>query len=177
MREVILHAGIFGRGFSGKTFLAQKLSRQYWAGHGVKSLKFDPNRENWGGQCWTTDDEQKFWDMVWHRETGCALFVEEAAESIARAPDKVSLFTRVRHRGHRLHVIGHSGINLTPEMRNQLHVLFLFQQTPRAASLWRETFMDDRIMQAVDLAQYEFLHCVLWGDNGRNLVRRCKLAV
>jgi len=138
----------------------------------------DPNEEkDWGPQAFVTKDEEKFWDMVWHRETGCALFVEEAAESINRDRDKTSLFTRVRHRGHRLHVSGHSGTNLTPEQRNQLHVLFLFQQTPKASALWRETFMDERMMRAVDLGQYEFLHCVLWGDNGKNLVRKCKLTV
>ncbi len=103
--------------------------------------------------------------------------MQEAAESIKRDGEKTSLFTRIRHRGHRLHVSGHSGTNLTPEQRNQLHVINLFQQTPEAAKKWRETFMDERIMQATTLAQYEFLHCVLWGDNGRNLVKRCKLAV
>lgn len=176
MRDVILHAGIFGRGYSGKTFLSKQLSKQYWNGHGVKSLVLDVNKEKWGDQAFVTDDEELFWDMVWNRETGCALFVEEAAETIGRDNSKTGLFTRVRHRGHRLHVSGHSGTNLTPEQRNQLHVLFLFQQTPKAAAMWKETFMDDRMMQAVDLAQYEFLHCVLWGDNGRNLVQKRKLS-
>lgn len=180
MREVLLHAGCFGRGFSGKTFLNKKLSRQYWSGHGIKSLVFDPNEEkDWGDQAWVTSDEEKFWDMVWKRETRCAVFVEEAAESIKRDGSKTSLFTRIRHRGHRLHVSGHSGTNLTPEQRNQLHVLFLFQQPPKAAAIWAETFMDERIKTAADLGQYEFLHCVLWGDNStgktRNLVEKRKL--
>jgi hypothetical protein len=178
MRDVILHAGIFGRGFSGKTYLAKNLSKVYWSNHGVKSLVLDPNLESdWGSQAWVTNDPDKFWDMVWRREKRCALFVEEAAESLARDNEKTSLFTRVRHRGHRLHVSGHSGVNLLPQQREQLHVLFLFQQTRKASQLWAETFMDERLLAATDLAQYEFLHCVLWGDNGKNLVRRSKLAV
>ncbi len=177
-RDVIAHAGAFGRSLSGKTFLNKQLSRQYWRGHGIKSLVLDLNRESdWGDQAWVTDDEEKFWDMVWKYETGCACFVEDASESIARDNSKTSLFTRVRHRGHRLHVSGHSGTNLTPEQRNQLHVLFLFQQTKKASEAWRETFMDERIMEAMNLAQYAFLHCVMWGDNGRNLVKKCKLSV
>ena len=177
MRDVILHAGTFGRGFSGKTFLAKEMSKQYWRGHSVKSLVLDPNLEEWGPQAFVTDDQELFWDMVWHREKQCALFIEESSETIARDSEKTSLFTRVRHRGHRLHVSGHSGMSLTPEQRNQLHVLFLFQQTPKAAKAWSETFMDERILQSTTLLQYEFLHCVLWGDNGRNLVKKCKLTV
>ncbi len=126
---------------------------------------------DWGTQAFVTNE------MVWKRETGCALFVEEAAETIARDNEKTGLFTRVRHRGHRLHVSGHSGTNLKPEQRNQLHVLNLFQQTPKAAAAWCETFMDKRIMEATTLAQYEFLNCVLWGDNGKNLVVKRKLAL
>lgn len=177
MRDVILHAGTFGRGFSGKTFLNKELSRNYWSQHGIKSLVLDPNRENWGAQAWVTDDEEKFWWMVWHKETSCALFVDEAGETIKRDDEKSSLFTRVRHRGHRMHVMGHSGVNLLPKQREQLHVLFLFQQTRKAAQMWVETFMDERIMEATTLAQYEFLHCVLWGDSGKNLVRKAKLTV
>jgi len=182
MRDVLLHAGCFGRGFSGKTFLNKQLSQQYWRGHGIKSLVFDPNEEkDWGPQAFVTSDEEKFWAMVWKYETGCAVFVEEAAESIKRDNSKTSLFTRVRHRGHRLHVSGHSGTNLTPEQRNQLHILFLFQQTPKAAAMWSETFMDQRIGEATELGQYEFLYCVLWGDKStektKNLVVKKKLVV
>lgn len=177
-RSVILHCGTFGRGYSGKTLLNKANSGAYWRNFGIKSLVLDLNMENdWGSHAWVTNDEDKFWDMVWHRETGCALFVEEAAESIARDNEKTSLFTRVRHRGHRMHVSGHSGVNLTPQQRNQLHVLFLFQQTPKACKDWCETFIDPRLMEATTLAQYEFLHCVLWGDNGKNLVVRRKLAI
>lgn len=176
MRDVILHVGCFGRGFSGKTFLNKRCSRAYWQNYGIKSLVLDPNNEkDWGPQAWVTTDEDEFWRMVWHRETGCALFVEEAAESIKRDNDKTPLFTRVRHRGHRLHVSGHSGTNLKPEQREQLHVIYLFQQTPKAAQLWREVFMDERILGATTLRQYEFLWCILWGDNGRNLVKKCVL--
>ena len=176
-RPVILHAGTFGRGLSGKSLLNRENSKAYWRNHGIKSLKLDPNREDWGPQCWVTDDPEKFADMVWKRETGCAIFVEEAAEMISRDNENTPFFTRVRHRGHRLHVMGHSGTNLLPQQREQLHVLFLFQQTLKAAKIWAETFMDERILEATSLAQYEFLHCVMWGDNGRNLVKKSRLAI
>ncbi len=129
-------------------------------------------KENWGPQTWVTDDEEKFMDMVWRRETGCAVFIEEAAEMIKRDNEKNSLFTRIRHRGHRLYVMGHDGTNLLPQQRNQIHVLFLFQQTQQAAKIWANTFIDERIYAATTLAQYEFLYCVLYGKDRRNLIEK-----
>ncbi len=178
MRDVILHVGTFGRSFSGKTFLNKKNSQAYWKLRGIRSLVLDPHMEkDWGPQAWVTNDEEKFWHVVWKKETGCAVWIEEANDSINRDNGKTSLFTRIRHRGHRLHVSGHSGTNLLPKQRQELHVLFLFQQTPKACKDWCETFIDDRIMEASTLNQYEFLHCVLWGDKGKNLVRRSTLVV
>jgi len=177
MRDVILHCGTFGRGFSGKTFLNKSFSRSYWHNHGIKSLVLDPNKDDWGNQAWVTDDEEKFWHVVWKCETKCATFIDEAAEMIKRDNDKTSLFTRIRHRGHRMHVMGHDGTNLLPQQRNQLHCLFLFQQTPKAAKAWVETFIDDRIMECTELQQYEFLRCILYGDNGKNFVRKEKLFI
>ena len=165
-----LHYGIFGPGLSGKTTLAMHLSRHYWVNHRVKSLVLDPNIDQWGNQAWVTNDPDRFWDMVWNRETDCALFVEEAAETIARDNEKTSLFTRVRHRarvpgvtpGHRLHVIGHSGANLLPMQRNQIQTLYLFKQTEKGAETWAEELGDARVMEAVTLNQYEFLYCRAW---------------
>ena len=167
-----LHTGIFGPGLSGKTTLAVYLSRMYWQNHRVKSLVLDPNfcleGNIWGSQAWVTDDEEKFWDMAWHREVDCALFVDEAAETIKRDNEKTALFTRIRHRrgpggpGHRLHVIGHSGSNLLPVQRQQIHTLYLFRQDPDSADLWSRQFADERIQAATTLNQYQFLWCRLY---------------
>lgn len=166
--NTLLHYGIFGPGLSGKTTLAKQLSRFYWRKDRIKSLVLDPNNDSdWGPQAWVTNDEDLFWDMVWYREVDCALFVEEAAETIARDNSKTSLFTRVRHRrgpngpGHRLHIIGHSGSNLLPQQRDQVHTLYLFKQTPKSADIWAEQFCDKRIMKSCYLNKYEFLFCRL----------------
>ena len=172
-----LHFGIFGPGLSGKTTLAKYLSREYWRTWGVKSLVHDLNGDHWGPQAWVTTEEEKFWEMVWHRELDCALFVEEAAETIARDSAKTALFTRVRHRhapggpGHRLHVIGHSGANLLPVQRQQIHTLYLFRQSQAGAELWAEEFADERILGAVSLGQYEFLYCRLYQEPRRLRLR------
>lgn len=157
-----LHYAILGPGLSGKTTLAKQLSRNYWKSHGIKSLVLDPNKEDWGPQAWMTDDQDKFWDMVWNRETGCALFCDEGNETISRNSDKTPLFTRVRHRDHRMHIIGHSGGAMLPIQRDQIHTLFLFRQSKSGAELWAEKFTDERIMESMNLNQYEFLFCQLY---------------
>lgn len=146
-------------GLSGKTTLAQSLSRAYWRDCRIKSLVLDPNGDDWGPQAFVTKSEPVFWEMVWHRETGCALFVEEATETIARDPEKNSLFTRVRHRHHRLHVLGHAGQNLLPVQREQMHTVYLFRQSAKGAELWAEQFADDRILASTTLPQYHFMRC------------------
>ena len=160
-----LHYGIFGPGLSGKTTLAMHLSRHYWTNHQVKSLVLDPNLDQWGPQAWVTNDPDRFWDMVWNRETDCALFVEEAAETIARDSEKTSLFTRVRHRAAIPGVTpGHRGANLLPMQRNQIQTLYLFKQTEKGAETWAEEFGDERILGSVALNQYEFLYCRVWRE-------------
>lgn len=156
-----LHCGIFGPGDSGKTTLAQHLSREFWR-RGIKSLVLDPNREKgWGIQSFVTDDEDVFQRMFW-REKSCVCFIEEATETISRDAAKNSLFTRGRHRGHKIVVIGHSGTSLLPVHRIQLHTLFLFRQPESAAEIWAELFADRRIVSCSSLEQYEFLHCELF---------------
>ena len=175
---MILHCGTFGRGLSGKTFLNKKISRSYWQKLGVRSIVLDPMRSDWGDHAFVTDDEEKFSDMVWKRETGCAIFCDEASDTINRERAKSSLFTRIRHRGHRLHVMGHSGTNLLPQQREQIHCLFLFLQTAEAAKIWADCFVDRRVMESMSLRPREFLRCVLGaGPDGTNLIQKCALIV
>lgn len=158
-----LHVGIFGPGDSGKTTLAQHLSREFWRG-GIKSLVLDPNEEKgWGIQSFVTADEDVFTRVFW-REKRCACFIEEATETIKRDSEKSSLFTRGRHRGHKIIVVGHSGSSLLPVHRLQLHTLFLFRQPERAAEIWADQFADMRILRCATLNQHEFLHCELFKE-------------
>jgi len=162
-RRKSLHVGIFGPGLSGKTTLAKYLSRRYWALNGIKSIVLDIHREDWGPQAWVTDNEHQFLRMV-AMETKCAVWVEEASQTIKRDKTKGHLFTSIRHRGHRMHVVGHSVSSLLPEMREQLQTLFLFRQSPEALDYWVNLLSDKRIYSAAQLAQYEFLWCRLYYD-------------
>lgn len=172
-----LHVGIFGSGLSGKTTLAKGITGAAFKSSRITTLVLDPNNERWGDHAKVFTDEDAFWHAVWNEYTGCLVVVEEAAETIRRDNKKTSLFTRIRHRGHKLIVVGHGGTNLLPVQREQIHHLYLFRQSPKAAELWAELWADERIMESTRLDQYEFLRCVLWGaENGKgNLIVKNKL--
>ena len=170
------HCGIFGPGQSGKTTLAKQLVKQMSARHGFSSLVLDPNREKWEGAAYCTDDEEQFWKTVWASEK-CFVVAEEATETIARDKSLTRIFTRIRHNGHKLCIIGHNGTNLLPIMREQIHYLHLFRQPEASAKLWADTMAEDRLMRATSLRRYEFVRCIQFGDTatGDNLVETCKL--
>lgn len=155
------NGGIFGPKLSGKTTLARCLSVEYWKKYKIRTLVLDPHLEPWGEQAWATNDEEKFWNAVWkcHRSL---IVVEEAAATIRRERELVPVFTRMRHCSHKLLVIGHSGMDLLPVMRQQLDVLFLFRQPEQAAKIWASTFAETGLMAATELQQYEFLRCQLF---------------
>lgn len=155
------NGGIFGPKLSGKTTLARCLSVEYWRKYRIRTLVLDPHLESWGDQAWATADEEKFWTAVW-KSHHSLIIVEEAAATIRRERELVPVFTRMRHCNHKLLVIGHSGSDLLPVMRQQLDVIYLFRQPESAAKIWAETFAEKRLMTATELEQFEFLRCPLF---------------
>ncbi len=162
--------GIFGPIQSGKTTLARAPSVEIYRAERRRSIVFDPNAENWGGHAAVFTDSALFQKTVW-RSQNCEIFADEAAVTVARDRDNMPLFTRVRHFGHRLTVIGHSGGDLLPGMRQQFTRLFLFRQPASAADVWAELFADGRILACADLAQFEFLDCRLYAAPVRSRLR------
>src|SRR5260221_2064355 len=158
----MVSGGIFGPKLSGKTTLAIALSKEYWRKSKMRSLVLDPHCEGWGEQAYVTTNEDEFWPNVW-KTTNSLVIVEEAAATIRRERDLVPVFTRLRHNHHKLLIIGHSGMDLLPVMRQQLDTLYLFRQPVSAAKVWAETFTQDGLLQAVSLQQFEFLYTVLYG--------------
>ena len=69
----------------------------------------------------------------------------------------MAVFTMMNGRRHRLIVVGHSGSDLLPGMRQQIGHLFLFRQSMEAADMWQRDFADPGIMAATTLEQYQFL--------------------
>jgi len=155
-------AGIFGPKLSGKTTLAKALSREYFLKCKLRTLVLDPNNDDWGKQSLVFTDEEKFWPVVWQSQN-CLVIVDEAAATIRRDKDLIPVFTRLRHLHHKLIVIGHSGMDLLPVMRQQFDELFLFRQPESAAKVWAETMTQKGLLQSGELKQFEFLHTKLYG--------------
>lgn len=173
----IQHVGIFGPGQSGKTTLTKHLSESLHRQSGIVSLVFDPNGDDWGRHAKVFLKEDEFWRVVW-RSKSCAVIVEEGSSTISRDRELIPVFTRIRHCGHKLFIVGHEGTDLLPVMRRQLHNLFLFRQDEDTVPIWRRLFADRRIEAAATLKQYEFLHCVLFGaKDGTNYVKKRKLTL
>lgn len=160
------NGGIFGPKLSGKTTLAKALSRQLWQTEQRRTLVLDPHAEVWGEHALVFTDEKKFWEAVWSVEN-CLVVVEEAAATIRRERTLVPVFTRLRHNNHKLLVIGHSGMDLLPVMRQQIDLIFLFRQPKSAATVWAETFTEEGLLQSQSLKQYEFIRCELYQQPGK----------
>lgn len=157
----MINGGIFGPKLSGKTTLAKRICQDVRKIEGRDALILDPHLETWPEGCFATADETAFWDVVW-KANGKLVVVEEAAATIRRERDLVPVFTRLRHCNHKLLVIGHSGMDLLPVMRQQLDVIYLFRQPPSAAKVWAECFCQEGLLASKDLNQYEFLRSEIY---------------
>jgi hypothetical protein len=155
--------GIAGPKLSGKTTLAKHLCLEYWRREKVRSLVLDINNDKWPEGCLVMVDEDKFWEVVW-KAKGCLVVVDEASTVIQRDKELIPVFTRMRHLQHRLIVICHSAADLLPQMREQFDTLYLFRQSKRSADIWAETFTQDRLNEASELGQYEFIFARLYQE-------------
>lgn len=152
--------GIFGPSESGKSTLAKKISQEIFARERRFSIVLSPNDTN------ITDwqkphirffrDKEKFLQFA-DSTNGCVVIVDDASTTIARDDECSNLFTTMRHRNHKLLVIGHAATNLLPQMREQLQRIFLFLQTEDSIKKWEVIFPGQDLMPATRLQQYEFL--------------------
>lgn len=157
-----IRAAIIGGSEDGKTFLASGISRGWWSRDGFRSLVFDPfHWENdWGPQAKVFGDFDK-WRAVVNRVRPAQKFAaiwDEATDNGGRDRDNAGLLTAIRHNCDRLLVISHGFSSLLPMMRGSLTDVLLAVRDPDEAREWARLFVDESVMQATRLRQYEFLH-------------------
>lgn len=165
--------GIFGASESGKSTLAKKISLHFWQVEKRPSIVLDPiSRDNWGGHAKVFGNDVNFWkylDLENLRDQktvpkNCLVIVDDSSVTINRDNALNGVFTVMRHKGHKLLVIGHSANNLLPQMRNQLQRVFLFRQTPKSIEAWKDLFVTDSDLDVLSrLVQYQYAtlanHC------------------
>ena len=100
------------------------------------------------------------------------MFVDESGQLDLRDAEHEWLLTGSRHFGHVCHVIGQTGVQLTPLGRSSITRLFLFRSTEETADYWREVFVDERIRDATKLERFEFIRAEMFGE-----VKRCRLSL
>lgn len=159
--------GIFGPTESGKSTVARQLVREHFSKYGLKALILDPHSDEWNlwpqsAVGFITDSEEQFWKAVWESE-GCLVVVEESSSTIKREKNLIPVFTKLRHRKHKLLVIGHSGMDLLPVMREQFDTLFLFRQPQSAAKVWSEVMTETGLLACTSCKQYEFIFHRMFG--------------
>lgn len=160
--------GIFGPKLSGKTTLASRVVREHFERYAMKALILDPHVDEYDkwyapSIAFITDKEDAFWKVVWSSKS-CVVVVEEVSSTIRRDKALIPIFTRLRHCKHKLLVIGHSGMDLLPVMREQIDQLWLFRQPESAAKVWAEVMTERGLLKAVGLRQFEFLSHRLYGS-------------
>lgn len=154
--------GIFGPKLSGKTTLAKHIVASYWRNYRIRALVLDINGEEWDKSAWVTCHEALFWKTVWAHK-GYLVIVDESSSTIKRDKDLIPAFTRIRHCKHKFVVIGHSGCDLLPVMRQSIDVLYLFRQSEPAAKIWVLTMAEKQLFLATQLSRYEFLTHEMYG--------------
>jgi molybdopterin-guanine dinucleotide biosynthesis protein len=158
-------AGVFGPKKSGKTTLAKHLALACQRIEDRPIMVYCVNDDEtamWVESGATVHtEEEKFWPAVWAHQNQTVI-IEESAATINRDRDLVPVFTRIRHCHHRVIVIGHSGADLLPVMRQQIDMLCLFRQPPSAAKIWAECMCDEKLLGAEHLERFYFLRCVIY---------------
>ena len=158
-----IRAAFMGGSESGKSFLVSGYVRGQWRIHNRRAIVFDPwckekKRTDWGAGAWVTDNFSRWKLAATTGPNGCVVVWDEGTSYGGRDRENVEIFTAIRHCHPVFFFIGHRFDAMLPVMRGSLTDVFLARCRSGDAEEWADAFTDDDIMQACDLAQYEFLH-------------------
>ncbi len=148
--------GLLGQGRSGKTTLAKQLAAGFRRG-GIGVLALTLPHDHWEAASWQTSEPERFVTMF-NRAERCACFMEFADASV----DKFSkpfeeMFTKGRHRGHRMFAIAQRHTQISPLIRDQWDAFWLFSCGIKTAAILSEEFGDDAIREAATYPRYRYL--------------------
>jgi hypothetical protein len=152
--------GVFGSSESGKSTLSIRIAQQIFRKEKRFALVLSPNDSDamtkWGAHARVFRNEDQFWKTVFETNN-CLIVADDASETIKADKSLTNVFTSMRHRGHKLLVIGHRFNDLTPKMRGSIQRVFLFKQDPESCEQWSKQFSGANIRAAEWLPQYSCL--------------------
>jgi chromosomal replication initiation ATPase DnaA len=156
-----MRLAVMGPSMCGKSTLVQTISHEYFLRERRQTIALVPHDKSvasWGSHSRIFRDKDQFLDFV--KEThDCLIVVEDASTTIKQDRDCDFLFTTIRHRGHKLIVVGHRATNLTPQMRDGVERLFLFAQNKESIEIWQSIFPQIDFSHTLTLQRYEFFTC------------------
>lgn len=148
--------GILGQGKSGKTTLAKALAAGFRR-NGVGVLALTLPHDTWAEASWQTSDPERFAAMF-NRAERCACFVEFSDASVGKFNTAFSdMFTKGRHRGHRVWAIAQRHTQVSPTIRDQWDAFWLFSCGVKTADILADEFGDEAIREAATYPRYRYL--------------------
>lgn len=163
-----MHELIAGTTLSGKTTLARRKAALYTAaGRHVIVLDelMDPKWISEGGAVFLTDDPEEFQKVFWSSRN-CAVFIDEAGESVGRYDKEMSkVATRGRHWGHIGHFIVQSPSMIDRNVRRNCAGVYAFAMEDGDAETLSKEYIQPMLREASSLNQGEYIHAVRFGKD------------
>jgi len=159
---MMAHTHIVGMTESGKTTLAKALCKKYQDAS-VSTLILDPLHDPEWCADFKTHDPDEFLTVFWDSR-GCAVFVDEAGESVGQF-DKVmsKTATKGRHWGHSCHYISQRATQVAKIVRDQCSHLFIFTSSLDDSKMLANEWNSPEIKGANALKQGEYFHVTRFG--------------
>jgi hypothetical protein len=151
-----LYFGCLGQGKSGKTTLCKQMAAGFRKG-GVGVLALTLPHDNWPAANWQTSDPARFVTMF-NKAEKCACFIEFSDASVGKYNTAFSdMFTKGRHRGHRVFGIAQRHTQIHPTIRDQWDAFWLFSCGIKTADILADEFGDAAILEAATYPRYKYL--------------------
>jgi len=150
-----MHSLIIGITGSGKTTLAKQQCAKAKL-EGVKTIVLDPMMDK-GWECdFITDSKEEFLQVV-KQSTGCKLFVDESGQTVGKYNLEMEwLATQARHWGHKTTFITQRAQQISPTVRDQCSILYVFLVSKKDSDTFAEEFVQDELKNASSLKKFEF---------------------
>lgn len=157
------HTLIVGMSQSGKTTLAKHLCASL-RNRGIKTIVLDPLSDpEWRADFVTASNDEFL--SVAKRSKSCALFIEEAGQTVGRyAREMEWATTQARHWGHISFVSSQRAVQISQTVRDQCTTLYCFKVSLRDSKTLTEDWLGRCSDELCRIPQYHFYRIRRFGE-------------
>lgn len=157
----MIHRLIVGGTLTGKTTIARKIAAQYEE-RGIVSTVYDPLSHDWPEGAIITTTPEDFFAVIHARNADGQrqLCITDEADTVFSQSDRDRFWIAVRGRHYGIENIfcTQRPTMIAPTVRTQCAELFCFRVSASDAAMLSQDFADERLREAVNLDQGEFLY-------------------